>query len=66
MRKDKFVVFQFDPEIEMIVKRLRREQRNSKIVSGRDNLQDVGNLNPHGPLQPVNIQKEQNEHANQR
>ena len=31
-----------------------------------DNLQDVGNLDPHGPLQHVNIQKEQNEHVNQR
>ena len=31
-----------------------------------DNLQDVGNLDPHGPLQPVNIQEEQNEHVNQR
>ena len=31
-----------------------------------DNLQDVGNLDPHGPLQLVNIQEEQNEHANQR
>ncbi|KAH9792490.1 hypothetical protein KPL71_004147 [Citrus sinensis] len=27
---------------------------------------DKGNLNPHGPLQPVNIQEEQNEHANER
>ncbi|KAH9802981.1 hypothetical protein KPL71_001600 [Citrus sinensis] len=31
-----------------------------------NNLQDAGNLNPHGPLQPVNIQEEQNEHANGR
>ncbi|KAH9763726.1 hypothetical protein KPL70_001262 [Citrus sinensis] len=27
---------------------------------------DVGNLNPQGPLQPVNIQEEQNEHVNER
>ncbi|KAH9802215.1 hypothetical protein KPL71_001288 [Citrus sinensis] len=31
-----------------------------------NNLQDEGNLNPHGPLQPVNIQEEQNEHVNGR
>ena len=31
-----------------------------------DNLQDVGNLDPHGPLQPVNVQDGQNEHVNKR
>ena len=31
-----------------------------------DNLQDVGNLDPYGPLQPINIKEEQNEHVNQR
>ena len=31
-----------------------------------NNLQDAQNLNPHRPLQPVNIQEEQNEHANGR
>ena len=31
-----------------------------------DNLQDVGNLDPHGPLQPINIQEGQNEHVNKR
>ena len=41
MRKDGFVVFKFDPEIERIVRRLRREQRNSKTVSCMNNLQDV-------------------------
>ena len=51
MRKDISVVFQFDPKIERTVRRLQREQRNSKIISGMDNLQDVGNLDPHGPLQ---------------
>ncbi|XP_052294371.1 uncharacterized protein LOC127901325 [Citrus sinensis] len=66
MRKDKSVAFQFDPEIERTVRRLRREQRNSNTVSSMNNLQDAGNLNPHGPLQPVNIQEEQNEHANGR
>ncbi|KAH9769701.1 hypothetical protein KPL71_012115 [Citrus sinensis] len=66
MRKDRSVVFQFDPEIERTVRRLRREQRNSKTVSSMNNLQDTGNLNPHGPLQPINIQEEQNEHANGR
>ncbi|KAH9770116.1 hypothetical protein KPL71_012262 [Citrus sinensis] len=60
------MVFQFDPGIERTVKRLRREQRNSKTVSSMNNLQDAGNLNPHEPLQPVNIQEEKNEHANGR
>ena len=31
-----------------------------------DNLQDVGNLDPHGPLQPINVQEGQNEHVNKR
>ena len=55
MRKDRSVIFQLDPEIERTVRRLRREQRNPKTISGMNNLQDEGNLNPHGPLQPVNI-----------
>ena len=66
MRKDRSVVFQFDHEIERTVRRLRREQKNLKSVSDMDNLQDVGNLDPHGPLQPVNIQEGLNEHINQR
>ncbi|KAH9770018.1 hypothetical protein KPL71_012225 [Citrus sinensis] len=66
MRKDRSVAFQFDPEIERTVRRLRREQKNSEIASSMNNLQDAQNLNPHGPLQPVNIQEEQNEHANGR
>ena len=57
MRKDRSVVFQFNPEIERTVRRLQREQRNLKTILGTDNLQDVGNLDPHGPLQPVNIQE---------
>ncbi|KAH9779256.1 hypothetical protein KPL71_007658 [Citrus sinensis] len=60
------MAFQFDPEIERTVRGRRREQRNSKTVSSMNNLQDAGNLNPHGPLQQVNIQEEQNEHANRR
>ena len=64
--KDRSVVFQFDPEIERTIRRLRKEQRNSKTVSDMNNLQDEENLNLHRPLQPVNIQEEQNEHANGR
>ncbi|KAH9680012.1 hypothetical protein KPL71_026373 [Citrus sinensis] len=48
------------------VRRLQREQRNSKTVSEMDNLQDVGNLDPHRLLQPFNVQEGQNEHVNQR
>ncbi|KAH9779814.1 hypothetical protein KPL71_007852 [Citrus sinensis] len=66
MRKDRSVAFNFDPEIERTIRRLRREQRNSEIASSMNNLQDTWNLNPHGPLQPVNIQEEQNEHGNGR
>ncbi|KAH9781214.1 hypothetical protein KPL71_008370 [Citrus sinensis] len=66
VRNDRYVAFQFDPEIERTVRRLQREQRNSNTVSSMNNLQDAGNLNPHGPLQPINIQEEQNEHANER
>ncbi|KAH9725431.1 hypothetical protein KPL70_007875 [Citrus sinensis] len=66
MRKDGSVIFQFNPEIERTIRILRREQRNSKTVSDMNNLQVEGNLNPNGPLQPANIQEEQNEHANRR
>ena len=66
MSKDKSVEFQFHLEIERIVRRLRREQRNSKTTSKMDNLEDVGNLNPHRPLQSVNVQEGQNGHINQR
>ncbi|KAH9744107.1 hypothetical protein KPL70_003546 [Citrus sinensis] len=66
MHKNKSEVFQFDPEIERTIRRLRREQRNSKTASGMNNLQDEGNLNSHGPLQPASIQEEQNEYANGR
>ena len=48
----------------MIVRRLRKEQRNLKTVSDMDNLQDVGNLDPHGQLQPVSNQEGLNEHVN--
>ena len=66
VRKYRSVVFHLDPEIERTVRRLRRDQRNPKTVPSMDNLQDEGNLNSHGPLQPVNIQEEQNEHTNER
>ncbi|KAH9649075.1 hypothetical protein KPL70_025843 [Citrus sinensis] len=66
MHKDRSIEFQIDPEIERTVRRLRIEQRNSKSASEMDNLQDVGNLDPHRPLQPVNVQEGQNEHVNHR
>ena len=66
MRKDRSIAFQFDPKIKKTVRRLRKEQRNSKIVSDMDNLHELGDLYPHGPSQPVNIQEKKNEHANQR
>ena len=66
MRKYRLVKFQFDPEIERTARRLRKEQRNSKTTTEMDNLQDLGNLDPHGPLQPVNVQEDQNGQFNQR
>ena len=38
--------------------RLRKEQRNSKTVADMDNLYDLGNLDSHVPLQPVNVQED--------
>ena len=46
MRKYKLVEFQFDPEIKRTARRLRKKQRNSKIVVAMDDLQDMGNLEP--------------------
>ena len=57
MHKDESVIFQFDPEIEWTIRRLRREQRNSRTVSDMNNLQVEGNLSLNGPLQPANIKK---------
>ena len=63
---NKFVEFKFDLEIERTARGLRSEQRNSKTASEMDNLQDLGNLDPHGPLQYLNVQEGQNGHINQR
>ena len=60
MFKYRLVEFQFDLEIERIARRLRKAQRNSKTAVKMDNLQDLRNLDPHGPLQPVNVQEDQN------
>ena len=30
-----------------------------------DNLQELGNLDPHGPIQPINVQEGQNGQINQ-
>lgn len=54
MRKYKLVEFQFNPEIEKIVKRLRRENKNSKAAAAMDGLEDVEILNHLGGIQPVN------------
>ena len=55
MGKYKLVEFQFDWEIEKTARRLRREQRNSKTAIVMNDLQNLGNLDPHGPIQPVNV-----------
>ena len=58
MRKYKLVEFQFDPEIERAARRLRKELRNLKVVD-MDDLQDMGNLNPHGVIEKLNAQGSQ-------
>ena len=55
MRKYKSVDFQFDPEIERTARRLRREHRELQAAVAMDDLQDMGNLNPLGEIQPVNV-----------
>ena len=50
MRKYKLIEFKFDPKIERIAQRLKREQRNSKIAIAMDDLEDLGNLDPRGPI----------------
>ena len=59
MYKYKPVEFKFNPKIESTVRRLRKEQRNSKAVVVMNDLQDMGNLNPHGEMQPINVQGSQ-------
>ena len=60
MRKYKPVGFQFDLEIERIARRLRKEHINSKAAVAVDDLQDMGNLNPHREIQSINGQEGQN------
>ena len=36
---------------------MRKENKNSKAVVAMDDLQDMGNLNPHGEIKPVNGQE---------
>ena len=55
MRKYKPVEFYFDLEIKRTVRRLRKEHQNLKVVN-IDDLQDMGNLNPHGVVEPLNAQ----------
>ena len=55
MRKYKSVDFQFDPEIERTVRRLRREHRELQAAVAMNDLQDLRNLNPKDELQPVNV-----------
>ena len=64
--KYKLVEFQFAPEIERTARRLGKEQRNSKVVVAMDDLQNLGNLDSHRPIQPVNVQEDQNGRINQR
>ena len=56
MRKYKPVEFYFDLEIKRTVRRLRKEHRNLKVVVNMDDLQHMGNLNPHGVVEPLNAQ----------
>ena len=65
MHKYKPVEFQFDPEVERTVRRLRKEQKNLKAAVTMDDFRDIGNLNPWGEIQLVNAQggqKGQNGH----
>ena len=56
MCKYKPVEFQFDWEIERTARRLRREQRNLKATIDMDDLEDMGNVNPRGLIEPINVQ----------
>ena len=62
LHKYKPVEFQFNLEIERIVRRLRKKNRNLRVAVDMNDLQDTGNLNPHGERQPINGQKGQNGH----
>ena len=48
MHKYKPIELYFDPEIEKIARRLRKEHRNLKDVVDIDDLQDMRNLDPRG------------------
>ena len=54
MRKYKPVEFQFDSKFERTARRLRKEHRNLKAATDMDDLQDIGDLNPCGEIEPMN------------
>ena len=47
MRKYKPVEFQFDSEIERTARRLKKKQRYLKTDAAMNDMQDMGNLDPH-------------------
>ena len=66
MRKYKSVEFQFDPEIEKTIRRLRREHRELQTAIAMDDLQDLRNLNRREEIQPVNVHEDLNGQCVQR
>ena len=66
MRKYKSIEFQFDLEIKITARRLRREHRELQAAVAMDNLQDLRNLNCREEIQPVNVHEGMNEQCVQR
>ncbi len=62
MCKYKPVEFQFNLEIERTARKLRTEHRNLKVATDIYDLQNIGNLNPGGEIEPISGQEGQNGH----
>lgn len=58
MHKYKLVEFQFDPKIGRTTRRLKKEHWGIGSIADMIGIQNVGDLNPYGGINPINVQKD--------
>ena len=56
MHKCRPIKFWFDPEIKGSARRLRKEHRGLGSTTNMVDMQNLGDLNPHGGKNPINAQ----------
>ena len=58
MHKYKLVEFQFDPKIGRTTRRLKKEDWGIGSVAKMTGIQNMGDLNPYGGINPINVQND--------